>query len=146
LFVHDDFQGFMFLNFGQELSLQVESQQADMMVQVQDAILPVEDTQKSSCFQLDHEEDHSVIHVLDSTQWHFCPLDQLKMSCHGFYNQIADLMESLFSKTSKVTDFGMLHVCNSRYQLFIGFLLYLLFSFYIFSNVYQIRSSNLLLE
>jgi len=63
-----------------------------------------------------------------------------------FYDQIADLLESLFSKTSKVTDFGMLPVCNSRYQLFIGFLLNLLFSFYIFSNVYQRRSSNLLLE
>jgi hypothetical protein len=45
-----------------------------------------------------------------------------------FYDQIADLMESLFSKTSKVTDFDMLPVYNSRYQLFIGFLLYLLFS------------------
>jgi hypothetical protein len=63
-----------------------------MMVQVQDAVLPTEDNQKSSCFQLKHEEDHSVIHVLDSTWWHFCPLDQLKMSCHGFYDQIADLM------------------------------------------------------
>ena len=41
---YDNLQDHMFLNFGQELSLQVESQQADMMVQVLDAVLPTEDT------------------------------------------------------------------------------------------------------
>jgi len=44
LFVHDDLQGYIFLNFGQDLSVQVEIQQADMIVQVLDAVLPTEDT------------------------------------------------------------------------------------------------------
>jgi hypothetical protein len=34
LFFHDDLQGYMFLNFGQDISLQVESQQENIMVQV----------------------------------------------------------------------------------------------------------------
>jgi hypothetical protein len=37
------------------------------MVHVQDGVLPTEDTWKLSCFQLKHEEDNIVIHVVDST-------------------------------------------------------------------------------
>lgn len=86
----------------------------DMVVHVQDAVLPAEDTQKSSCFQLKHEEDNNVIHVVDSTKWKSCPLDQLGMSCHEFHDPIADRIESLLSKNLRATGFGMLHVCNIR--------------------------------
>jgi hypothetical protein len=68
------------------------------------------------------------------------------MSCHEFHDPIVDWIDSLLSKTPRATSFGMLPVCNIRYQLFIEFLLYLLFSSHTFSSEQQGRSSNLFLE
>ena len=107
------------------------------MVHVQDVVLPAKDTRKSSCFQLKHEEGKSVIHVVDSEQWQCYPLDQLEMSCHEFHDSIAYWIESLLSKTPRDTSFGMLPICNIRYELFIEFLLYLLFSSHTFNNEQQ---------
>jgi hypothetical protein len=83
---------------------------------------------------------------VDSEQWQSYPLDQLEMSFNEFHDPIADWIESLLSKTLRATGFGMLHVCNIRYQLFIEFLLYLLFSSHTFSSEQHGRSSNLFLE